>query len=419
MGDYQNESLERNCINYLYLDFKLAVNMTYRFNSVILIFPGLVILSIMAIWIFSHYIFLYVSLVWLVIIVIKVMFSKNEKIKLFAIYMGSVILAFFLAELYFINLSIKDSTETKPTKEVTYIAGWENRKLVGGSPLSNSKILHRLVYGDSIVFDVTQTIGNNTIRHTPGQTNSDAIPILFLGCSFTYGAGLNDDETLPYFLQTTSNGQFKTINMGSNSYGAHQTLAILQARYEEKELLGQKPKAAFFTAITDHIFRGTGVFANTFGPKYILNDKKEIVYKGITPSYIERSENFLRFHLGKSYTLNRVFFGRRKAKDRQIELVVAMIHKASVIFESRYDAPFYCLLWDEFDAEPGLYEKILKRLEQKKVKTLEINKIIPNYTNDPSPYLLYQNGHPNGRVNQLIGEYLYKFLEGQDDTATD
>jgi hypothetical protein len=46
----------------------------------------------------------------------------------------------------------------------------------------------------------------------------------FFGCSFTFGEGLNDGETLPHFAGRTLEG------VTSKNFGFHQALAILQSK---------------------------------------------------------------------------------------------------------------------------------------------------------------------------------------------
>jgi len=376
----------------------------WTFLSILLVVSALIIFKT------DQNAFLYTGFGWLVIIAVFVWKSHSEKRRLLAIYIGSIILAFFLAELFFYLKNPDINSNGLRVYEVSH----ENRDFVGVSPLRNSQIIDKFIYNDSVIFNVVQTVDSNGIRYTPGEASENAEHILFFGCSFTFGTGLNDNETLPYFFQNTSKGQYKSINMGFNSYGAHQTLGIIQGKHEEKTLQGQKPKAAFFTAITDHVFRGPRYIDESFGPKYSLNSNGKLVFEGIKQTNFEHRENRLRYHLSKSLVLRRILFGRRKATYSQIDFMVALVHQASVEFESRYGTPFYCLLWNEFGSEPGLYTTLLEKLTLKNIKVIEIDKILPDYNENLTQYLFHQDGHPNAYANQLIAEYLYKFLEQQN-----
>jgi hypothetical protein len=77
------------------------------------------------------------------------------------------------------------------------------------------------------IYNVKYTIGKDGFRITP--LSHDGKPrINFFGCSETFGEGLNDDETLPYFVRQQM-GNISVKNFGFHGNGAHQALAILQS----------------------------------------------------------------------------------------------------------------------------------------------------------------------------------------------
>ena len=74
-----------------------------------------------------------------------------------------------------------------------------------------------------IVYDVVYTIGPDGFRRS--AASGDA-PISVFGGSFTFGEGLADNETLPYFLSDLTGKEVK--NYGIHGYGLHQALYLLQ-----------------------------------------------------------------------------------------------------------------------------------------------------------------------------------------------
>ena len=82
------------------------------------------------------------------------------------------------------------------------------------------------------IYDVKYSIGEDGFRITPGVENGHQ-RINFLGDSGMFGLGLNDNETLPYFInQRIRNISVK--NWGIPAYGAHQALAILESDRDTK-----------------------------------------------------------------------------------------------------------------------------------------------------------------------------------------
>lgn len=102
------------------------------------------------------------------------------------------------------------------------------------------------------VFDVTYTIdswGNRSAPEAPGRP-----AVVFFGCSFAFGAGVEDDETLPWQFALDVGGQFDVVNAALSGYGAHHMLRMLEIGL----LDGRVPSGvarAFYSAIPDHVRR--------------------------------------------------------------------------------------------------------------------------------------------------------------------
>jgi len=349
--------------------------------------------------------YLYVSFSWLVIIAIFVWQISSEKKRLIAIYAGSVLLAFFWGELYFSKPIEPRISQLKHEYEVIYGKGHYNPDdLLGYALAPDSKWVAKTSYRDSVIFDVIQTTDSQGLRLTPGKVIEGAEQVLFLGCSFTFGAGLNDYETLPYYLQSESSESLRSVNMAHMGYGAHQVLAILQEGLEKKAFSIKKPKAGIYSAITDYVFRGTGRLGESIGPKYVLNAYGKLEKRDNVSSF---KIKLLR-ELSKSYIFKHFFNQRAPSKESEVDLVVAMIGESAKIFTDRYNAPFYCILWDEMFAEEGLYEKLLQKLQNLDIEVFEVKEILSDYDEHPENYAFAYDGHPNSFANQLIAEYLWK-----------
>lgn len=366
----------------------------------------LVILSLLAILKIGQHAYIYVGFGWLAITSVYIWKSRSEKQRLIAIYTGSIFLAFFLGELYFSGILGFRYQEASFEKEVIYGGLDKPHEILGQAPVPNSRWSSKYIYADSTVFDVIQTIDSMGLRLTPGGVRSDASPILFLGCSFTFGTGLGDHETLPYFFQAQSASDVKAINMAYNGYGAHQMLAILEEELEQTLLKSQIPKAAIYSAIPDHAFRGTLWREEAFGPRYVFDRQGDLIKEG-TFQYNPSSGFKL---LAKSHLARRFVFRRDHSKPDDINIFIAMVKKSSQLFAERYNAPFYCLLWDELNTEPGLYNTILTLLKKSNINVIEIKDILPNYKETPEKYLLYGDNHPNALANRLISEYLSELI---------
>ena len=70
-------------------------------------------------------------------------------------------------------------------------------------------------------FTVTYTIDGDGYRATPAPARPRAT-VAFLGDSFTYGWGVNDDQTYPYVLATEHWRDLRVVNAGVEGYGLTQ-----------------------------------------------------------------------------------------------------------------------------------------------------------------------------------------------------
>ncbi len=172
------------------------------------------------------------------------------------------------------------------------------------------------------------TIGNNKFRTTPEINDlKKNKTINFFGGSFTFGYGLNDNETMPYLLQKYFN-DWKINNYGINGYGVHQMLAHIKKNptiIKDVNIL-----------VTDegHIPRSSCLRHFSFGtPKFLINDQKKLIRSGycqfgimdtiplpkIVGSIINRSEI-------KNY-IHKLIKTKEYYNEESIELYLAIIKK--------------------------------------------------------------------------------------------
>ena len=92
-------------------------------------------------------------------------------------------------------------------------------------------------------------------RMTPAGEKKN---ILFLGCSFTFGQGVNDEETFPYLVGKKTG--LRTYNAGIP--GASPTMVLKRIREDEfPGPVSDAETTVIFTVIPDHIMRTIGTMA--------------------------------------------------------------------------------------------------------------------------------------------------------------
>jgi len=121
----------------------------------------------------------------------------------------------------------------------------------------NVSIPHTAFWGTTRVFDCVINTDALGLRRTPVD-NPEARKqfLFFFGCSFTFGFGLNDDQTLPYYAGCFAHS-FMPYNFACASYGPQQMLLKLR----EKEFFRAIPQPtgrAVYVFIEDQLLRAIG-----------------------------------------------------------------------------------------------------------------------------------------------------------------
>ena len=116
-----------------------------------------------------------------------------------------------------------------------------------------------LFHGPSgVLFDVDYTIDSSGLRVAPSWRKDDLTgTVLFFGCSFTFGEGLKDNETLPYQVGVQSRGRYRTFNFAFEAYGPNQMLAQIEHGMVQR-VVDTTPQYAFYVAIPIHVWRVAG-----------------------------------------------------------------------------------------------------------------------------------------------------------------
>jgi hypothetical protein len=86
---------------------------------------------------------------------------------------------------------------------------------LGRAPRKGTSARVTRSHGASIVYDVVYTIDLYGLRRSPPDRGRDVRDcVLFFGNSYTFGEGLQDDETMPYRVAELGRGSVEVYNFG-------------------------------------------------------------------------------------------------------------------------------------------------------------------------------------------------------------
>jgi len=229
---------------------------------------------------------------------------------------------------------------------------------------------HMVVINGKIKINKNYTIGDDKFRWTPELDATEKNKTMnFFGGSFTFGWGLNDDETLPYTTQFYFKN-WKIKNYGVSGYGIHQMLALIQ---KNPETIGD---LNFLITDTRHIPRATCKRDYSFGtPKYTLNIENKLIRSGycnygvfnkiplprIIGSVVNRSQIKI--------LIDKLYFRKIDIGKKDVELYLAIISEINKIILGEKKK----IIIGYMNANGKINEYVLKKLTQKKIKFVDLS----------------------------------------------
>jgi len=124
--------------------------------------------------------------------------------------------------------------------------------LAGFGPQEEAAVKCQKSRNGELIFDVVYSFDEHNLRKTPGDPQGETV--LFFGCSFTFGHGVEDAQTVPYLVSQALDWRYNVVNLGSTGTGPHHMLKVLEDGLPQK-LIGGKVRRVFYTAILDHVYR--------------------------------------------------------------------------------------------------------------------------------------------------------------------
>ncbi len=165
--------------------------------------------------------------------------------------------------------------------------------------------VHKLT--KEVVYDVTYTFNSSHYRVTPdNEDHTHTRYAVFLGCSYTFGYGLNDDKTLPAQFQEQDKA-YRSYNFAIAAYGPADLLVRIRS---ENFVADVKEESGWiiYNFLDSHVQRTVGTlftlgYAGSSRPYFLINDKNELVQNGSflnnRPNYTRASEILSRSNLAR------------------------------------------------------------------------------------------------------------------------
>jgi hypothetical protein len=199
---------------------------------------------------------------------------------------------FALNLLFWIEISLFLLHNYRATSETEAVLYWHNgvffnkNELLGYKANPNTTMRRKLIAGKEIVWDAIYSFDEFARRVTPvNNVEQRTNPILFFGGSFTFGEGLNDNETIPFCVGKLA-PSYRPYNYGLSAYGPQQMLAALEGGEIAQEVKEKEGRVILVYIFVDwHVDRAIGSMSEStawaaYHPFYIIDSHKALIRKG-------------------------------------------------------------------------------------------------------------------------------------------
>ena len=279
---------------------------------------------------------------------------------------------------------------------------------MGAVPTSDAK-----VHATHKTFNVTYTIDSNGLRVTPpAQKEPHPGCILFFGDSFTFGDGLQDNETLPYQVGLQSGGRYHAFNFGFEGYGPHQMLSAIETGRVRRVVDDCTPEYAFYGAITDHVRRAVGkVPYGKHGPRYVLDPdgtvRRDGNFEGLERTY-SPAETELRWQFGKSAIYRLLADRPPRPTEDDVRTTLAIVRRSRDLLVEQYpEIKFEVIFWPDWNRDGDLSRELQDGFRELSIPVHRAEDVLPDFTPTSSEYSIsYDNNHPNALANRILANYV-------------
>jgi hypothetical protein len=276
----------------------------------------------------------------------------------------------------------------------------------------NSRVRARVLWNDEPQFDVIYEIDSSQRRFTPADNAKHRQNfLLYFGCSFTFGEGVEQNETLPYFTALLAR-DFSVYNYGVNGGSPSDALGLVTRRPFGSDV-SEGRGIAIFAFIPEHLSRMLGGSDVGWAEEHLYYE----LDKAGEPQLIgdvktARPIQTLIYHwVGSSRVLQRIGVALplwRPVKDYRLAARVLGATRSALQSWRPLDG-FYVIFWPV----AGYKNKAISRymMDALRVEGISYIDLTDVYdAQDRRNRVSEHNGHPSARAHRLVAQAVVREL---------
>jgi hypothetical protein len=236
----------------------------------------------------------------------------------------------------------------------------------------NAKVTESKYFDDGVVVydEVTYNIDPMGRRQSKPFDSTANHHALFFGGSFTFGMGVQDDQTIASVFAIKSQREYQAFNYGGGGFGTSAMLIQLQ-RDDWFSDVRQSKGIAIYCFVPRHLARSTGHDLYTFNRGFKNNP---IFYRDSNTGEIKGPVKYqecprlhaavIRYEWLTSYSaFLRAFFKRvhpNFISEKTATMIISdIIIQSAKLYKNRFQGEFFVLIWPRVDAEMNKSNLIL------------------------------------------------------------
>lgn len=365
----------------------------------------------------------------LALAVVLLYFDRNKlgKPKWFWFNVACCCLVLLLCEfICYLHYNRTHATEVYSPPLETFI---RDDPILGYVLRSNARTHVSWMWRDQRVHEATYTTDAHGFRAGPSRRAERGRPVVFMGCSITFGSGLEDEQTISCQVEELTEGRYQCYNLGVFGYGTHQCYAQLKNGLVDEAVGGERPRAIIYQAIMGHASRASGRLPwNCRGPRFVIDDHGELRYCGTleqarAQAWQQRCVlgRWARTAIAESFVKKDVYDRFHVADAEGRHLQVALIERMRDEIAGRYpDCEFHIIFWDCPGPDRRHNDWFVGQVEQKGIVLHRIRDILPDYEKGWVEYTVAHpvDNHPNASaVARLAGYIIAHILKEGEHSA--
>lgn len=261
---------------------------------------------------------------------------------------------------------------------------------------------------------------NHRVGYKPQQATSDS-ELVFLGCSFTFGSGINDNETLPY--QAGEIGNIASLNLGGSGWGTHHVYQLFTHKYNT---IPDTAKRVFvYSFIPDHVVRAKCIYSWSLNDPYFEVEGDSLKLSGTAYKH----SGYARWHvITRVLSLNRILSfvsdlsniiitmsAAKNLNEEDYKRVALMMENINATVKAHGDR-FIIVHWNDYKGltpkdEPFVKkDKIAAIFAQLQAQGAEIVNVSDIMDMNAADNTIPRDNHPNLRANNLIATKLIQLV---------